>query len=228
MASIKRDTTITQYQDFVKEVYGLNNDRYFSVGDMLTEIQRFAMRGLKGVRKADQAKIKINLAISLSWFMSLLNQLHIKIEEEIWQRFPYLCSYCADCPCSCKVQHLKERQKVLIDANKRPKTLEDFQDMFKGIYPPEARTQQDAGIHLAEELGEFSEAILTYLGQHKDADFKHISSEAADLFSCFMGVLNSANINLAEELALMFAENCHDCHKSPCQCSFLDIITFKS
>jgi len=36
MASIQRDTSINKYQDFVGEVYGLNNDRYFSVGDMLT------------------------------------------------------------------------------------------------------------------------------------------------------------------------------------------------
>jgi len=228
MASIQKDTTINKYQDFIREIYGLNNDRYFSVGDMLTQIQRFAMRGLKGIRKADRNKIKTNLLISLSWFMSLVNQLHIKIEEEIWKRFPYLCSYCASCPCCCKEKHLKERQKVFIDENKRPKTLEEFQNMFKKIYPPESRSQEDAGIHLAEELGEFSEAILTYLGQHRDADFENIALEAADLFSCFMGVFNSAGINLAEELSLMFSENCHDCKKSPCQCSFLDIMGFKS
>ena len=228
MASIQKDTTINKYQDFIREIYGLNNDRYFSVGDMLTQIQRFAMRGLKGIRKADRNKIKTNLLISLSWFMSLVNQLHIKIEEEIWKRFPYHCSYCASCPCCCKEKHLKERQKVFIDENKRPKTLEEFQNMFKKIYPPESRSQEDAGIHLAEELGEFSEAILTYLGQHRDADFENIALEAADLFSCFMGVFNSAGINLAEELSLMFSENCHICKKSPCQCSFLDIMGFKS
>jgi len=228
MASIQKDTTINKYQDFVREVYGLNNDRYFSVSDMLTQIQRFAMRGLKGVRKADRNKIKTNLLISLSWFMSLANQLHIRTEGEIWKRFPYLCSYCASCPCCCKEKHVKERQKVFIDENKRPKTLEEFQNMFKKIYPSENRSKEDAGIHLAEELGEFSEAILTFLGQHRDADFEKIALEAADLFSCFMGVFNSAGINLAEELSLMFPENCHACKKSPCQCSFLDIMGFKS
>ena len=64
MASVQKDTTINKYQDFVREVYGLNNDRYFCVGDMLTQIQRFAMRGLKGIRKADRNKIKTNLLIS--------------------------------------------------------------------------------------------------------------------------------------------------------------------
>lgn len=228
MASITKDTTINQYQDFIREIYGLNNDRYFNVGDMLTQIQRFAMRGLKGIRKADQDKIKTNLLISLSWFMSLVNQLHIKLEEEVWQRFPCLCSYCAACPCCCKEKHVQERQKVFVDVKKRPATLAEFQDMFKKIYPPEKRSQEDAGIHLAEELGEFSEAILNYLGRHRDEEFEKITLEAADLFSCFMGVLNSLGINLAEELSFMFSENCHDCKKSPCQCSFSHIMGYKS
>ena len=75
MASIKRDTTITECQNFAREVYGLNNDRYFNIEDMLTQIQRFAMRGLKGIRKNSQEKIKTNLLVSFSWFMSLMNQL---------------------------------------------------------------------------------------------------------------------------------------------------------
>lgn len=228
MASVKNDTTISEYQKFVKEVYGLSNDRYFSVGDMLTQIQRFAMRGLKGIRKNDEGKIKINLLISLSWFISLMNQLHIETEKEIWKRFPYLCSYCAACPCSCKEKKVEKRQKVLIDENKRPKTLAEFQVMFDRIYPPEKRSLEHAGVHLAEELGEFSEAILNYRGQHKDEDFEKILFEAADLFSCFMGVFNSIKVNVADELSFLFSKNCHVCKKSPCECNFLNIMEFKA
>lgn len=228
MASIKRDTTINGCQEFIQEVYGLNNDRYFSTEDMLTQIQRFTMRGLKGVRKKDQEKIKLNLLVAFSWFMSLLNQLHIEIEEEVWQRFPYLCSYCATFPCSCEQKHPEKRQKVVGDENKRPKTLEGFQKMFKELYPSEHRTLEDAGVHLAEELGEFSEAILFYRGQHNDSDFENITIEAADLFSCYLSVFDSAGINMAEELAKMFSENCHACKKNPCECNFVDIMGFKS
>jgi len=228
MASIKRDTTITGYQDFTREVYSLNNDRYFNMEDMLTQIQRFAMRGLKGIRKNNQEKIKTNLLISFSWFISLMNQLHIELEEEIWNRFPYLCSYCASCPCSCKETKPENRQKMAGDEAKRPKTLEDFQKMFGKIYPAVGRSLEHAGVHLAEELGEFSEAILYYRGLHKDSDFERIRVEAADLFSCFMGVFNSINVNMAEELSNMFSENCHVCKKAPCECNFTDIMGFKS
>lgn len=130
MPSIKKEITITEYQDFVREVYGLNNDRYFNTDGMLTQIQRFAMRALKGVRKNDQEKIKNNLIISLSWYISLLNQFHIKLEEEIWKKFPYFCSYCAVCPCSCLKNRPNQRQKIAIDQSKKPKTLAEFQTMF--------------------------------------------------------------------------------------------------
>jgi len=228
MASIKRNTTIAECQKFVKEIYGLNNDRYFNTEDMLTQIQRFAMRGLKGIRKKDKEKININLSVSFSWFMSLLNQLHIDIDEEVWQRFPYLCSYCATFPCSCAKKHPLKRKKTFVDENKRPKTLEGFQNMFKGLYPPERRTIEDAGIHLAEELGEFSETILFYRGMHNDKIFKDVALEAADLFSCYLTTLESAGINMAEEFSKIFKNNCNVCKKAPCECSFKEITNFKS
>jgi len=227
MVLVKKDTTITEYQNFVQEVYGLSNDRYFDIQGMLTQVQRFAMRALKGIRKNDKEKTKLNLIISISWFTSLMNQLHIKMEEEVWKRFPYLCSYCATSPCSCPEIHPKEKQKPVIDETKKPKTLEEFQIMFKEIYSPERRTLEHAGIHLAEELGEFSEAILLYHGQHQNRDFQGIMQETADLFSCFMGIFNSIGVNLAEELSRMFSENCHVCKKAPCECTFDYIMGFK-
>lgn len=83
-------------------------------------------------------------------------------------------------------------------------------------------------MHLAEELGEFSEAILFYHGRHQDKDFGNIILEAADLFSCYMGVFNSIKVDVAEELSEMFSENCHACKKSPCECNFEYIMGFKS
>jgi len=228
MASVKQNTTIKEYQNFVKEVYGLSNDRFFSSWDMLSNVERFTMRGLKGIRKGNKEKTKINLLISLSWFTSLMNQFHIDLENEAWKRFPYLCSYCGACPCKCKEKRIEKRQEVLINEKKRPKTLEEFQNMFNRIYPPEARTIDQAGVHLAEELGEFSEAMLAYRGGHKEEDFKNVELEAADLFSCFMSIFNSMGMSVAKELSSMFSNNCHVCHNAPCTCSFIDITRFKS
>lgn len=228
MPSVKPDTTIREYQEFVKQVYGLPNDRYFTTTDMIANIERFSMRALKGIRQNNKEKTRINLLISSSWFMSLMNQLHIDIEQEIWKRFPYLCSYCASCPCICKKEKVETRKQIPIDENKRPKTFEQFQEMLNQIYPAEKRTLEKAGVHLAEEIGEFSEAILTYRGKHKDEDFKQVVLEAADLFTHFLTVSSSMNMSIAKELSIMFYNNCHVCKNAPCTCNFIDITRFES
>lgn len=228
MASVLKNSSIRDYQDFTAKVYGVSNDKHFSTQDMLTNIQRFLMRGMKGIRKQDNDKIKLNLLISLSWYMSLLSRLHINIEEEIWHRFPFVCSYCGFCPCVCKAKKISKRQKIRIDSNKRPKTIQGFEKMFRKIYPPEKRTLTDSGIHLSEEMGELSEAILIYKARRDDADFRNVKLEAADFFSCLMGVFNSLGINLSDELIKRFKKNCHECHKAPCKCSFEHVLHYKS
>ena len=100
--------------------------------------------------------------------------------------------------------------------------------MFNAIYPPENRKLVDAGAHLAEELGEVSEAAHNFLGQHHKSQFAEIKSEIADLISCIFGVANSASIDMAKELEKMFKNNCHVCHKAPCVCDFSSVSKIKT
>lgn len=92
---------IKDLQGFVEKVYGVPDDRIYSLWDLLVQEERFAMRALKGIRQDDIQKVRHNLLISLSWLMSIANRLHIDIDEETWQRFPGLCSYCGKQPCAC-------------------------------------------------------------------------------------------------------------------------------
>ena len=202
MASIKENTTIKEYQNFVEEVYGLSNDRHFNTWDMLTNIERFTMRGLKGIRKKDTEKTKMNLIIASSWFMSLMNQLHINVGDEVWKRFPYVCSCCGSCPCSCKEKKINKRQKIFVDNDKKPDTLENFQKMFEAIYPSKNRNIEDAGIHLAEEIGELSEAVLAYRGNHKEEDFNKIKL-VLNMFVLFF-IVNILMIHVIRSTNILF------------------------
>lgn len=228
MASFSEHDSLTNFQDFIATVYAEPDDRLYSIWDILTQQQRFTMRALKGIRKSDVNKVKTNLLIAFSWLMAITNRLHIKLEPEVWQRFPYLCSYCGQKPCACKVVKPLERLKVKIDNTKCPLTLGDFQIMFQAVYPAETRTLADAGVHLAEEMGEVSEAIHNYLGQHLSRQFDDVRLEIADYVSCIFGVANSANIDVGKELAELFQDNCHVCHKAPCECRFADVAQLKS
>ena len=228
MAALLPDMSIKYLQSFMKDVYYLPNIRHFEACEMLDQIQRFAMRGLKGIRKGDIIKSDKNLVISLSFFVSLLNRLEIDLEQAIWERFPYKCSYCGNCPCSCKLEKKLTRQKIFGDLSKRPKTLFEFQKMFEIIYPSSTRSLEHAGVHFAEELGEFSEALWAYRASKSDEDFKHVEYEAADFFSCILAIFNSLNLNLAEELSKMYPNNCHACGNSPCSCNYAMIKNYNA
>jgi NTP pyrophosphatase (non-canonical NTP hydrolase) len=77
-------------------------------------------------------------------------------------------------------------------------------------------------------VGEFAEAVFRFRGRHTDEDLAHIKREAADVFSCFMGVCNSARISYAKEAESMFKDGCHVCHTKPCTCTYARALSFKS
>ena len=100
--------------------------------------------------------------------------------------------------------------------------------MLAKIYPTSTRTLEHAGVHLAEEMGEVSEAMMIFRSHRLEADLDNVILESADLFSCFMGVFNSLGVNVANELSKLFSRNCHVCHQAPCTCSFEFIVKIKT
>ncbi|OGY21297.1 MAG: hypothetical protein A2126_02450 [Candidatus Woykebacteria bacterium GWB1_45_5] len=228
MVKILPSASLNEAQEAIQKIYGLPDDRLYSVWDLLSNQQRFAMRALKGIRQGDKRKVKLNLIISFCWILAIMNRLHINLEESVWQRFPYRCSYCGKCPCACKKNKVRKRIKFLPDGSKKPTSLTGLQNMFREIYPSSQRSLEHAGIHLAEELGELSESIHMFFGEHKESYFQKITVEATDFFSCIVGIANSANFDIAKELAHLFRNNCHVCHKAPCVCDFSLVAKFKS
>lgn len=220
--------SLSYYQTLMHKLYLGVGDQNFSVPDLLVQQQRFATRALKGIRKGDQQKLERNLLLAFCWGMSIPNRFMFSAEEEIWTRFPMLCSYCGTKPCSCKMVKPAKRARVHKNPRLRPKKLSDFQEMFRQIYPPETRTLEHAGVHLAEEMGEEAEAVHAYLSEHKKYQFKKVKEETADFLSCLFGVAISANIDLAKGTAKLFDKNCHACHKAPCVCTLSFINNFKS
>lgn len=228
MASFTRTGSFSDFQKFIALVYGQPDDRLFSLWDLVSNMERFTMRALKGIRKSDAEKLNYNLLIGFSWMMALSNRLQIHIEDVVWLRFPNACSYCGKKPCVCKAAKVSKRVMMHIESAERPKTLDDFQTMFGAIYPAHARSLADAGVHLAEETGEISEAVQVFLGEHQAEQFTTLEQELADYASCVFGVANSAGISVAHELATMYGDNCHICHQSPCACKFSFIARFES
>jgi len=228
MASFSKHQSLGEYQKAINSIYGVPDDRFFSIYDLVSQLGRFTMRALKGIRKGDREKLKNNLVITPSWMATLSSRVHIDMEESIIRRFPCVCSYCGKKPCTCKKIKLAKRAKAVRACPKTPASLAEFQKMFDEIYPSKERTLSDAGVHLAEETGEVNEAICNYLGAHKAKQFRDIEDEIADWVSCIFGIANSAKIDVATESAKYFKNNCHVCHHAPCTCNFTFINSFNS
>ena len=220
---------LSEFQQMIGKIYGRPDDQMFSLYDLLSNQERFTMRALKGIRKGSAEKLKTNLLISFSWLMSVANRLHINTEEVVWSRFPYKCSYCGLLPCACREIKQDFRSDTTSESGRSaPNSIGEYQRMFAAVYPPQKRDLVVAGIHLAEEMGEMSEAVHNFAGEHKQQQFENIRDELADYISCIFGVANSANIDLESELKEFFKDNCHVCHKAPCECNFAYVATFNS
>jgi NTP pyrophosphatase (non-canonical NTP hydrolase) len=228
MYKYSKKESLSKFQELIQKIYGLPDDRLFSLWDLVSNQERFTMRALKGIRKNDKNKLSKNLLISFSWLMAIANRLHLDVEEETWKRFPARCSYCGTKPCSCKKQKASPKARFIRNINLKPGSLSGFQKMFSDIYPASGRSLSEAGVHLAEEMGELSEAIHCFLGEHKKNQFDQIGIEIADFISCVFGVANSAKIDVAGELAKMYFKNCHVCHEVECRCNFNFVGKYRS
>lgn len=219
MVALREEASFTHLQHVVGDVYGLPNDRWFDLGDMITNVHRFSMRGVKAIRKQAPELADLDLAIALSWFMSTANRLNLRIDQALWDRFQYRCWYCQGCPCACP-------QMASAPTRPAPRSIDEFQTMFNEIYPPTKRTDAEAVAHMAEELGELAEAILMYRTRHTPEDLKQVELEAADFVSCLFGVYNSLGRSLMETLLVLFADNCHECNRAPCICEFNFVLNY--
>ena len=228
IASFPKDGSLTQFQELIYQIYGEPDDKLFSVSDLVSNQERFTMRALKGIRKCDDKKLKINLVIAISWMMALANRLHIDVERAVWERFPMQCAYCGKTPCACRKIKPTKRAKAIRNSAQKPGSVAGFQEMFANIYPSHTRTLEHAGVHLAEEMGELSESIHIYLGQHTAIVYLSIKEEIADYVSCIFGVANSAKFDLASQITKIYHHNCHNCHKLPCSCNFANVAKFRS
>jgi NTP pyrophosphatase (non-canonical NTP hydrolase) len=226
---LKKNPTLKDLQEIIYSIYGVVDDRCYDNWDIFSNQERFMMRALKGIRKKDFIKLKNNLMIATSWFLTIMNRLHINLGQAVFERFPYVCSYCAKCPCICgDIKPKKRKINLAKNMKKKPLLLRDYQRMFEQIYPISKRTLEHVGIHLAEEQGELSEAMQLYYGSHNKRYFVNIVEESADYFSCLMGVFSLAVIDFEKEMRKFYSNNCHKCHKAPCKCDFVTMAKYKS
>ena len=59
MPQFKSNSSLHVFQELIKEIYGVPDDRLFSLSDLISNLERFTMRSLKGIRKQDKKKLEL-------------------------------------------------------------------------------------------------------------------------------------------------------------------------
>jgi NTP pyrophosphatase (non-canonical NTP hydrolase) len=174
---------------------------------------------------------------ALGWYFPLLAKFRVtSIEEIIFRKYPYVCPYCRLAPHDdgvCKttkgtaktVDHTALREAYISNKSVRPTALNEWQLMFKKIYP---RSMDDirvgrSALGLFEELGELAEAVRVF-----DRYPKYFAGEAADVFSYLMGMVNEyvlsdqqtkeGEFSLEDELIKRYPGLCVQCGHVICIC----------
>lgn len=215
---INTDSALSAFQELNARIYLKQNDRSYANENMVSRLHRYVTRILKDVRKERTGGRSIyNLGMAFSWVLALANRFHIDLAIETFKRFPYVCPYCQTAPCSCKSHRQPERSMVATN-RVMPDSLREFQKMFGAIY---VNTLKDAAMHLAEEAGEFDEAVEHYAGLHSAKLFDNVVTELVDVSTNIFAVANCLDIDLADELVRQFVHGCPECRQIPCQCGFI-------
>jgi NTP pyrophosphatase (non-canonical NTP hydrolase) len=213
--------SLDEMQVLNETIYGPNNELYFGHLRIIARIGRFVGRLPKAVEYGDPNVAAFHATMAFSWSLALANKLGIRIQDELWKRYPGVCSHCESGPCMCKqikafvVAGQIQPSKIVTEC---PLTLDAFQIMFQRIYP--RNTPMDECGHLLQELCEVLEAMDNFTGT-KRPEFKNDSVvELCDVFAHICGVANCSKIGLAPYMERYFSRGCYECHSTPCRCPF--------
>jgi hypothetical protein len=179
-----------------------------------------------GKKKAG-ADPKAFVVKALSWWLALCGRLRVaSVEDMVWAKFPRKCPYCQSRPHlkTCKSMGESPRWDELRgnDGNaSRPKNLNEWQTMFREIYPD--TIELPAGMvyaSLTEELGELAEAVRVF-----DIVPGLFLDEAPDVFAWIMQLQNaidresdSPSSELQTRFCKAFPDLCTYCAAETCQC----------
>jgi nucleoside phosphorylase/NTP pyrophosphatase (non-canonical NTP hydrolase) len=177
------------------------------------------------------------LCKALGWYFPLMAKLGVRsIEELVFRKYPYACPYCRLCPhndVGCKqiegstretVNHAALTQKFAENRARRPRTLDQWRQMFNDIYPrtPNDRSARRSVNGLFEEIGELAEAIRVF-----ERHPKYVAGEAADVFSYLMGIANEIYLeekkdgrlfSLQDSFVRSYPGLCVQCGDQVCSC----------
>ncbi|MDP2641097.1 MAG: hypothetical protein Q8P39_00955 [Candidatus Yanofskybacteria bacterium] len=191
--------------------------RDYTPESLLLHIVKQMGRIAKALRREDQKDLLRALPRFYIWVVSFCVMYRIDLEEAVWNKYKGCCPYCgATEHCSCASNSTKPAQWYRNESVMRPRTVAEWQEMFRRIYGETNHTLSltEIGLHLAEEVGEVSEAF--YLRERDGEAPLHY--EIADTIAWLFALANRLGIDLGALSWEAYPGVCDTCRMRECAC----------
>lgn len=211
-------STIIQLLEQNRKIYGIPDDRLYSIEDLLYGLQKFLFRYLEENEKHNKKETIKNLNIALAWFLSLVNRYHLDLEQDLWTRYSYKCPFCLDIPCNCQKIKLSQAKKTGRPASRKPQKLKEWQKMLAKIYSDQ--NIEEINIKCLRSYEELNYTFRHFLHKKEKKYLQEIKIRTVDFFVLIIRLYNFLQKDLALQFQTMFHQGCYVCHKTPCECLF--------
>jgi len=213
-----KELKIKDLQKTILDIYGIPDDQLYSVEDLLYYGQKFALLALKKLEDGDKEGAILNYSITLAWFTALINRYHFELEKVTWKRYSFKCPFCLEIPCICENKEEQMAKKTGRPSSRRPKNIENWQEMIKKIYPED--NIQELSMVFLRKADDLNYSYRLFLREKLLKHFKEIEIKSADYFVLLLRIFNALEADITNQFHKMFKNGCHVCHKTPCECNY--------
>lgn len=198
--------------------YACQNFWHFGASPMASEIHRRASGLLEARRKSNWVFYKKIIVDLFAWITNFLSDLGINVEDELTKHYPGCCPYCLQKPCACNISSKGQRRMPLEFPELSTLTLNEWQKLFREIYPNKGMGDEFATDKVVEEIAEMDTAT-------RDLNFDACVEEAIDAITRIFAVANQQEFSIEETLRARYPNGlCCACRQSPCQCSYKEVL----
>lgn len=220
---MQKPGTLNEWQTMFSKIYGRHNSKV-PFPEIWLHLMEEAGEIAEDLRKENFKRLSYDLPDVFAWLCAFSNKFNVSLDELVWNKFPAICPYCEqeeNCICIAasypdynptRLRDFRKRDE------KKPETLEAWQNMFKTIYwnVNRDRPRFAIGFHLMEEIGEVAKEIRV-------GDREKCKEELADVFAWIIALVMKAeadfdDFKFSDELWKAYPGICKDCKNEECTC----------
>lgn len=215
-----QNLTISDLLKNNQAIYQVPDDRLYDLEDLFYYHQKWLLRYTDDKKHERIIKATKNLIVSMAWYFAIINRFKIDLQNVLIKRYSYKCPFCLEIPCFCEKDRIKTAKKTGRPVSGIPKDVMGWQKMIEKIYPADQIEFKNLEILRSQDT--FHQTFRKFRRTSGKRNLHEVEVQSADYFIEFLKVANELKIDLACEFAELFSNGCFVCHKTPCECFYIE------